>query len=297
MAESRRYEYFVFITNERRGEFSRYSVHDDERVDKIICGKYEVQYKLYADDTSTRIVIDAEDIKKELSSAIEYVNSTFVEKPDQKMLDAVIDQDEGYDHYVAKTKDAIDCLVGIVAKIAAKESKRPRLLESNATWFIHWGGGKSTTISEKERKLTNIFKSLDSYVNWSAYSLSSLRKTIFDVTASKIKVPDLAGLHRLKLRLAMSSDDIFAQLQVACGILSDADCKNIQAALNVVSGDQKTAMIEKIGSFLGNDGREGEIKGELVKYISAFPFSNDDRGTECLDKLGLLLSKLMKGEW
>ena len=265
-------EVFIFLVNEAKKEFSRYTLPGNGN--EHVSSKVSVAYKQYTDklDGHKVIVVKAEEPKAKLLEALNTHNQNALFNAIEKFL--------------------------IELELLNNETFE---FPKNVTFFIHWGGGDVKSIRDNEREFTKFVSEKMKQSNWAVYSLSSLRKTIFDVTASEIKVPDLAGLHRLKLRLAMAGDDIFARLQVACGILADDDCKDVSGVCNILDKNKKDAIAYQMNKLLGDEGREGAMKSQLIDYINGFPFGNDTTDRKCqkekLDNLGLLLSKLMKGEY
>lgn len=281
-------EVFIFLVNEEKDEYSRYMLPGGA---KDIEGD-NVEYKTFFDKTKsyTVVVVKAEGLKKRILEKLIRLKESHFDAGKVKRYYRNSHDESVVNEIDDEIKEMHNAFQDFIDNIASLRNE-----PKNVTFFIHWGGGNDGSIKDNEETATRFLRLYNDRSTWSVYSLSSLRKTIFDVTASEIKVPDLAGLHRLKLRLAMVGDDMFERLQVACGILADDDCKDINEACNVLNEDQKAQIVDKIDKLLGNDGRECEIKAKLGNYIKDFPFTN--HGKEYFDEFGLLLAKVMKGEW
>lgn len=281
-------EVFAFLVNEEKSEYSRYKLPGSAT--NTVAGN--VEFETFFDEANSYsvVVIKAEGLKKRILKALiqlgeQHFNAekvkVYYRNPDvaNEVEDEIKEMHNAFQEFI----DGIEPL-----------SEEPE----NVTFFIHWGGGDADSIKRNEEAATRFLRLYDGRSNWSVYSLSSLRKPIFDVTAPEIIVPNLEGLHRLKLRLLMHSDDIFARLQVACGILADDDCKDINEAKNIIDTNKKKMIVSKIGELMKTDGRKGEMKAKLVSRINEFPFDNHcEKSKDNLNELGLLLSKLMKGGW
>lgn len=285
--EQRR-EVFAFLVNEEKSEYSRYKLPESEPNPN----DDDVEYKTFFDKTKSYavVVIKAEGLKKRILEALIRLEEKHFDAGKVKDYYRNRDDESVVEYVDDEIKEMHNAFQDFIDNIAPLKNE-----PKNVTFFIHWGGGDAVSIKYNEETATRFLRLYNGRSTWSVYSLSSLRKTIFDVTAPEIKVPNLEGLRRLKLRLSMSIDDIFTRLQVACGILSDDDCKGINEARNIMDADKKAIIVSKIGELVSSEGREGEMKAKLVNYIAEFPFTNHCK--EYLDELGLLLSKLMKGEW
>ena len=295
---------FIFLVNEERGEFDRYSLAGAD----ICAGSLEnVKYKLSinSDKRYAVWVVAAEEMKHNIGRNI--LEAPFFSTPDKRIVflenrarsDGAI-LEPSVRGVISSVNDFLkNGLEGVINEVKKTEEVKAdllgELLKGEVTLFVHWGGGDIPSIQSLEQKLSNYFSSTIQLEKWVAHSLSSLRKTIFDVTVAKIEVPDLNGLIKLKIRLSMSAQlgDLLTKLQETCGLLGDGYDVN-DNGVAIQANDQMDLL--KLIDEINDDWMQGDVKERVKEDIKDYPFQGDDSGRRKIraDRLGLVLSKIAK---
>ena len=230
MNESQRKEILVFITNEDKNEYKKYSLcADPESImqDTFNSGDLSWELKWCKDEQAscTSIVVKAQGWKKAVSGKLGLLRDCFMDDSQVSMatdwVTGILDKAESA---LAEDEKVVFNLNKLVCSLEDNVLKKVDNSFGNAvaTLFIHWGGGDDKTIERKERKFTNFLRSTTKHykyrTNWQVFSVSSLRKKIFDVTAARIEIPNdvrsLRGCFEVSIKFS-SLKDILSQYVVA----------------------------------------------------------------------------------
>lgn len=232
-----RHEIFIFITNEDKNEYKRYTLcADAESVirDSLNDGGSPLEFKWCKDEQAccTNVVLKAQEWKSAVSEKLGCLGDSFISAPQCKEVTGILDTDQADLSDGEKIVYDLDERVRRLEK--ACEKIDANFKEADITLFIHWGGGNDRTIERKERKFTNFLRSTISHyehrVRWQVFSVSSLRKEIFDVTVARIKIPNDVRLLRESFEVAnkfSSIKDALSQYVVARGVIKEQDKRKI----------------------------------------------------------------------
>lgn len=273
---------FIFVVNEEKKEFSRY------KLSKLT--KFEDNFKYLQEEKYTAVIIKNDDIKKEVERLLNQCKAHFTGGPND-IVDNVLDG-------VLSNNDIDDLLSRFQTLIQTVPDKEIDFRDFvSVTFFIHWGGGDVNSIKLNETLLNNFLKSAH-YNNFLAYSLSSLRKQVFDVTAREIVVPDFDGLIELKNRLSILSqlDDCLVKFQLISDIISSKEM-NLDS---VLTENKLKVFKERINAILTTchfDWLKELEKADFIKELNAFPFSDDsdkEKRKRRLENFALILSRIDK---
>lgn len=300
---------FVFIVNEKKGEYDRYLLPNDAENTRE--GQLStIKYKSFISNESgyMALVIDADEKKNIVKQALNEIgenkldDQTYLIKRKAKIFKPIDD---------LFLNNGLNIIFDQI-----KEKYNINFPYLDLTLFIHWGGGSFNSIEYFEQKLSEYFKFDERCEQWSIYSISSLRNSIFNVDLEKIQVPNLQGLIELKNRLSILSklDDRFVLFPTICSIFEEKidlefneknenklkEFEDLIKSIDVLDAEKLKEFKDLINYILDTcnfDWLKGKQEEEFKNELNSFPFSDDsdkEKRKRRLENFALILSKIDK---